>query len=107
VTSHKLPLAVYYEHPEWFRPLFAELDRRSIQYVRIGTGCYGYDAAATHHPDWLEWLIIQNTNTYEVGFTAVWDGLRNAYWKNRSVEDCLNTIVSNNTRFYDTEVAVT
>jgi pimeloyl-ACP methyl ester carboxylesterase len=38
------------------------------------------------HPAWLKWLIIQNTNAYEVGFTAVWDGLRHAYWKNRSPE---------------------
>jgi pimeloyl-ACP methyl ester carboxylesterase len=37
------------------------------------------------HPDWLEWLIIQNANTYEVGFTSAWDGLRNL-WKNRSPE---------------------
>jgi pimeloyl-ACP methyl ester carboxylesterase len=36
------------------------------------------------NPDALEWLIIQNSNAYEVGFTAVWDGLRNALWKNRS-----------------------
>jgi pimeloyl-ACP methyl ester carboxylesterase len=35
------------------------------------------------HPDWLEWLAIQNTNAYEVGFTATWDGLRGAYWNNR------------------------
>jgi len=34
----------------------------------------------------LEWLIIQNSNAYEVGFTAAWDGLRNALWKNRSSE---------------------
>src|SRR6185295_1044180 len=40
----------------------------------------------TRHPDALEWLIIQNTNAYEVGFTAAWDGLRNALWKNRSPE---------------------
>src|SRR5262249_3693576 len=33
------------------------------------------------HPDWLEWLIIQNPNAYEVGFTAAWDGFRNALWK--------------------------
>jgi pimeloyl-ACP methyl ester carboxylesterase len=38
----------------------------------------------TRHPDWMEWLILQNTNAYEVGFTAAWDGLRNALWKNRS-----------------------
>ena len=39
------------------------------------------------HPDWLEWLIIQNTNAFEVGFTAAWEGLRGAYWKNRSAEN--------------------
>jgi pimeloyl-ACP methyl ester carboxylesterase len=37
-------------------------------------------------PDVLEWLVIQNSNAYEVGFTAAWDGLRNALWKNRSPE---------------------
>jgi Carbamoyl-phosphate synthase L chain, ATP binding domain len=45
VTNQQLPLAVYYEHPEWFRPLFAELDRRSIQYLRIDAGCHRYDAS--------------------------------------------------------------
>lgn len=35
-------------------------------------------------PDALEWLIIQNSNAYEIGFTAAWDGLRNALWKNRT-----------------------
>ena len=46
INWRHLPLAVYYEHPEWFRPLFAELDRRSIQYVRIDAGCHGYDPTA-------------------------------------------------------------
>ncbi len=36
------------------------------------------------HPEWLQWLVIQNGNTYEEGFTGVWDGLRNALWKNRT-----------------------
>src|SRR6266496_5305250 len=45
--NQQLPLAVYYEHPEWFRPLFAELDRRSIQYLRSDAGCHVYDATAT------------------------------------------------------------
>jgi pimeloyl-ACP methyl ester carboxylesterase len=36
-------------------------------------------------PDALEWLIIQNANTYEVGFTPAWDGLK-ALWKHRSRE---------------------
>jgi hypothetical protein len=28
-------LAVLYEHPDWFRPLFAELDRRGVRYEAI------------------------------------------------------------------------
>ena len=35
----------------------------------------------------LEWLIIQNTNAYEVGFTEAWGGLRGALWKNRTPEN--------------------
>lgn len=40
----------------------------------------------TRHPEALDWLIIQNTNAYEVGFTAAWAGLRNALWVNRTPE---------------------
>jgi pimeloyl-ACP methyl ester carboxylesterase len=40
----------------------------------------------SRRPSALEWLIVQNTNAYEVGFTAAWDGLRNALWKRRSPE---------------------
>ena len=36
------------------------------------------------HPDWVEWLVLQNTNAYEEGFTSAWDGLRNALWKDRN-----------------------
>src|SRR5580692_5793363 len=41
----------------------------------------------TQTPDVLEWLIIQNTNAYEVGFTAAWGGLRDALWHNRTPEN--------------------
>ena len=40
----------------------------------------------TRHPEWLEWLVIQNANAYEIGFTSAWDGLRNRLWKNRTSE---------------------
>ena len=40
----------------------------------------------SRRPEWLEWLIIQNTNAYEVGFNAAWKSLRNALWKNRTPE---------------------
>ncbi len=42
------PLAIYYEHPDWFRPLFAELDARSIQYVKLDASCHCYDPAAAN-----------------------------------------------------------
>ena len=32
------PIAIYHEHPDWFRPLFAELDRRGMAYVRLDAG---------------------------------------------------------------------
>ncbi len=34
--------------------------------------------------DALEWLIVQNSNAYENGFTPAWDGFRNRLWKERS-----------------------
>jgi pimeloyl-ACP methyl ester carboxylesterase len=41
---------------------------------------------ADRHPEAIEWLIVQNSNAYEEGFTAAWDGFRGALWKNRSPE---------------------
>jgi pimeloyl-ACP methyl ester carboxylesterase len=40
----------------------------------------------TRNPEALEWLIIQNSNAYEVGFTEAWAGLRDALWKKRTAE---------------------
>lgn len=36
------------------------------------------------HPAWLEWLAVQNSNAYEVGFTPAWDAIRFALWKDRT-----------------------
>src|SRR5262252_5699817 len=41
MSKLKKPIAIYYEHPHWFVPLFKELDRRGVPYVRID--------AAQHH----------------------------------------------------------
>ncbi|MGH7128115.1 MAG: hypothetical protein ACREIV_06075, partial [Planctomycetaceae bacterium] len=41
--SEQAPLAIYYEHPDWFRPLFTELDRRSIPHVRLHVDDHRYD----------------------------------------------------------------
>ena len=33
-----MSIAVLYEHPEWFQPLFAELERRQLPFTRIHAG---------------------------------------------------------------------
>jgi hypothetical protein len=44
------PLAIYYEHPDWFRPLFTELDRRGTPYVRLHAGNHRYDPSEGKPP---------------------------------------------------------
>ena len=31
-SEKTLPIAIYYEQPNWFKPLFAELERRGANY---------------------------------------------------------------------------
>ena len=64
---------------------------KKMDFTRFGLFVQDYGGPVgfrilSRNPDWLEWLIIQNTNAYEVGFTAAWDGFRNALWKNRTPE---------------------
>ena len=40
-----LPVGILYEHPQWFLPLFAELDRRGVPYERIHAGRLVFDPA--------------------------------------------------------------
>jgi len=44
------PFAIYHEHPDWFRPLFAELDRRGIGYERLDPRAHLYDPAEGRPP---------------------------------------------------------
>ncbi len=46
MTRTDSPIAIYYEHPDWFRPLFAELDRRGIDYVKVDASQHSYDVTA-------------------------------------------------------------
>jgi glutathione synthase/RimK-type ligase-like ATP-grasp enzyme len=41
------PIAVYYEHPEWFRPLFAALDGRGVPYVKLDASRHSYNPSNT------------------------------------------------------------
>ena len=42
-----LPFAIYHEHPDWFRPLFAELDRRGIPYRRLDPRAHLFNPSET------------------------------------------------------------
>jgi glutathione synthase/RimK-type ligase-like ATP-grasp enzyme len=51
LTQEQRPeIAVYYEHPDWFRPLFAELDRRGTPYVRLDAAHQRFDPGAREEP---------------------------------------------------------
>jgi RimK-like ATP-grasp domain len=43
-TSVKLerPIGIYYEHPDWFRPLFDQLDQRGVNWKRIAVRGHSY-----------------------------------------------------------------
>src|SRR5438067_5469409 len=40
------PIAIYYEHPDWFRPLFQQLDERGANWLKIEARHHYYDAAS-------------------------------------------------------------
>ena len=44
------PIAVYHEHPDWFKPLFAELDRRRLPYVRLDAAAHAFDPSERTSP---------------------------------------------------------
>ncbi len=46
MTDRGKTIAVYYEHPDWFRPLFAELDRRGTPYARLDAARHRFDPGA-------------------------------------------------------------
>jgi len=50
------PIAVLHEHPDWFRPLFAELDRRGIPYERLDAAAHRYEPGADDAP----WSLVVN-----------------------------------------------
>src|SRR3954470_8594287 len=50
MTTAPKPFAVYHEHPDWFRPLFAELDRRGLPYIRLDPRSHSYDPSESECP---------------------------------------------------------
>ena len=40
----------------------------------------------SRHPDWLQWQVIQNANTYEEGFSETSNGIRQVLRTNRNAQ---------------------
>jgi hypothetical protein len=40
------PIAIYYEHPDWFRPLFQQLDERGVPWLKVDARHHNYDVAS-------------------------------------------------------------
>ncbi len=54
-TTEK-PIAIYHEHPDWFRPVFAELDRRALPYERLDAAAHEFDPSERAVP----WSLVVN-----------------------------------------------
>src|ERR1700753_3407132 len=50
------PIAIYYEQQHWFKPLFAELDRRGTSYVALNAVEHSY--SAEDHPEDQYSLVV-------------------------------------------------
>jgi len=72
---------------------FAEVVENLLESLNLGSfSIYlqGYGGAvglriAVKHPDWVESLIIQNANAYEIGLMDTWKPIRD-FWENRTPE---------------------
>ncbi|UYZ59717.1 ATP-grasp domain-containing protein [Hymenobacter latericus] len=50
MAQYPKPIGIYYEHPEWFKPLFAELDRRGLPYEKIDAAHHLFDPSESESP---------------------------------------------------------
>ena len=50
MSSPSAQLAVLYEHPQWFQPLFAALDRRGMPYAPVQLSGHSFDPARREVP---------------------------------------------------------
>ena len=44
------PIAIYYEHPDWFKPLFAELEKRNLPFVALPAANHSFDLENNDFP---------------------------------------------------------
>lgn len=55
------PIAILYEHPEWFLPLFAELDRRRLPYIKFHVQEHTFDPTVLEVP---YSLVVNRVSAY-------------------------------------------
>lgn len=63
------PIAVFHEHPDWFRPLFASLERRGIPHARLNAAAHAFDPSEREVP----WSLVFNRaspSAYKRGHAA-------------------------------------
>ena len=49
-TDNYKPIAIFYEHPDWFKPLFAELERRDVSFVLLDANAHSFDPSEVESP---------------------------------------------------------
>jgi len=57
------PIAIYHEHPDWFKPLFEELSQRGIPYTRLDPARH-YFAIEAHKPDFSLFFNRMSPSAY-------------------------------------------
>lgn len=52
------PIGIYYEHPHWFKPLFAKLRERGVRYRKVDATAHRFDPALKNHTG--NWGLLFN-----------------------------------------------
>src|ERR1051325_513510 len=50
VMPNAKPIGIFYEHPDWFKPLFTMLERRGLPFTRIDAANHFWDPAERSVP---------------------------------------------------------
>ena len=57
------PIAIYHEHPDWFKPLFEELNKRGLPYVRLNPAAHQF-AIEAPAPDYALFFNRMSPSAY-------------------------------------------
>ena len=58
------PIGIFYEHPDWFKSLFTELEQRNVPYERLYIGDHYYDPAVRQCP---YSVVVNRVSAYPSG----------------------------------------